>query len=189
MPKRKSDRRAADEAVPESSHKKPSLPQCMLHVPSVSDHAPFIALSKIKGTATEKLQYLQSIRDRRLRQSYRMQSVCDQIPSTLPDNVESMGYHRLCYQRFTGSLHLLGEATESEASTSSLRSPRKLSTESIFPPECIFCEKLEIKGSDRKTERAETFSSWKDKTNAWEQIESQAEQMGLLRLHHYGKRC
>lgn len=186
MSKRKRDR-SADPAAPEHSP-----PTCILHVLPMSDHGRFTPLSGIKGTASEKLQQLHKIRDRRLHQShespYRMQSVCDQIPTTLPDDLKSTGYHRQCYQRFTCNLHLLGDDTEPEASTSQWHhSPRKLSSAGsagpIFPPECIFCDKIEIKDGDRKTERAENFSSWKNKENAWQQIESRAEKMGLVRLH------
>ena len=38
-----------------------------------------------------------------------------------------------------------------------------------------------------KTVRAANFSSYKNKDNAWEQIESRAEKMGLLRLHRQVK--
>lgn len=120
---------------------------CILHVPALSDHH-FTPLTKIKGTAEEKLQQLHKIRDQRLQQShespYRMQSVCDQIPSTLPDNLESAGYHRNCYVRFTANLHLLGHDTEPSTSES-YRSPRRSSSGPIFPPQCIFCNKVAIK--------------------------------------------
>ena len=191
MPKRKRGG-SAFTAVAEPSRKKRSSPTCMIHDPSKSAYGHFTALSKVKGIAMEKLQYLHGIRDRRLRQphgsSYRMQSVCNQIPATLPDDFESTGYHRQCYQGFTCNLHLMGDGTESEPSTSVCRSPRRRSTPgSLFPPECIFCRKEEIKGPDRKTERSELFSSRKNKQNAWEQMESQAEKMGLSRLHRLVK--
>ena len=175
---------SADPAAP-----KQSPPTCILHVLSISDHGSFTPLSQGKGPVSEKLQQLHSIRDRRLRQTHesphRMQSVCDQIPMTLPDDLDCVGYHRQCYQRFTGNLNRLGDDTEAEASTSqSHHSPRKLSsTGPIFPPECIFCDRLEVKSSKRKTERAEVFSSWKNKENAWEQIEARAKKMGLVQLH------
>lgn len=104
-----------------------------------------------------------------------MQSVCDQLPATLPEYLQSTGYHRQCYQRFTGNLHFLGDAIEPEASISLLQSPRRHSAVPIFPPERIFCEKVEMKGVYRKTERPVKFSSWKSKENAWQQIESRAE--------------
>lgn len=150
----------------------PKTGKCILHVPSSSDHGPFTNLSNVKGTPIQKLQYLHDIRDRRYRQPhgspFRMQSACDQIPATLPDDLESVGYHRLCYQLFTKNLDRLGDETESGTSTTLQRSTRKKHTGPLFPPECIFCKKPEIKGRGRKTERTETFSSWKNKKNAWE---------------------
>ena len=116
---------------------------CILHAQHVSDHGHFTPLTKIKGTAAEKLQQLHKIRHQRLKQSHesphRMQSVCDQIPSSLPDDLESVGYHRTCYQRFTANLERLVHDTEPEPSTSqTYRSPRQSSSGPIFPPECIF---------------------------------------------------
>lgn len=164
--------------------------RCILHVASMSDHGHFTPFTKIKGTAAEKLQQLHKIRDQRLQQSYespyRMQSVCEQIPSAIPDDLVSVGYHRNCYQRFTANLHLLRDNMEPSTSQRH-HSPRRLSSGPIFPPECIFCEKVVIKGSHRKTERTQFFSSYRNKTNAWEQIESRAEKMGLVRLHRQVK--
>ena len=186
MPKRK---RSVDSA----SHKY-SPPTCILHVPSMSDHGHFIPPTKIQGTATEKLQQLHKIRDRRLHQSrespYRMQSVCDQIPTTLPDDLESVGYHHNCYQHFTCNLHLQGDDTEPEPSTSQWH--HSLVNQGVLldpssPQSVFFCDKVEIKDGHRKTERSVYFSSYKNKENAWEQIESWAEKMGLVRLHRQVK--
>uniref|UniRef100_UPI00358E939A uncharacterized protein n=1 Tax=Myxine glutinosa TaxID=7769 RepID=UPI00358E939A len=115
-----------------------------------------------------------------------MQSVCDQIPATLPDDLERVGYHSKCYKHFVRHFHRLGDDTEPGPSTSSWHhSPRKPggSAEPIFLPECIFCEKVETKDAHRNTERPTTFPSFKNKENAWEQIETRAEKMGLYRLH------
>ena len=88
----------------------------------MSDHGPSTPLTKIKGTAVEKLQQLHEIQDQCLHQSHKspyfMQSVCEQIPKTLPDDLESVGYHRNCYQRLTCNLHLLEDNPEPEPSTS-----------------------------------------------------------------------
>ena len=96
MPKRKLDRTA------DHANGRPSVPTCILHVSSISDHGPFTAFSRVKGTASEKLEHLQNIRNQRLKLAhdspYRMQSVCDQIPETVPHDLESTGYHRQCYQ-------------------------------------------------------------------------------------------
>ena len=188
MPKRKRDQSTGPTI--------PSPPTCILHTHALLDHGSFTALSTIKVIANERLQEILKIRDRRLLQSHgsthRMQSVCDNIPITLPSDPESVGYHSKCYRRFTAHLDRLKDDTneeeEEEASTSRQHhSPRKSTSVGshgpLFPPECILCEKLEIKGADRRTERTETFSSYKNKENAWQQIESRADKMGLLQLH------
>lgn len=187
MPKRKPDR-SGDHVA----NKQPT-PTCIIHVFSIADHGHFTPLSEIKGTADAKLQQLHQIRDRRMclthDSPYRMQSVCDQIPTTLPDDLKSVGYHRQCYQRFSANLNRLPDHIEAgEVGTSQWHhDPRKVSptgfTVPIFPPECIFCDKVEIKGSGRNTERAEVFPSWQNKENGWEQIETRAEKMGIDCLH------
>ena len=51
-----------------------------------------------------------------------------------------------------------------------------------FPPECIFCEKNEIKVHG-KAERPIKFASWKHKKSSWQQIEHQALELGHTHLH------
>ena len=134
MPKRRNAESASIERT--SLSKKPASPApvCMLYVLSISDHGPFTPLSRIKGTAFDKLKHLREIRDLRLckphASPYSMQSVCDQIHETVPKDLENNGYHRQCYQRFTGNLHLIENKTteEPQASTSLLHSPRRHST-------------------------------------------------------------
>ena len=98
-----------------------------------------------------------------------MQSVCDQVPTTLPDDLTNVGYYRQCYQRLRANLHRLPDNIEAGEPETSQRhhSPRKLcstgSAVQLFPPECIFCDKVEIKSSGRKTERAEVFVEEKRK--------------------------
>ena len=172
MPKRKRDR-VADPTNKSTQ----SLPTCIVHVTSITDHGCFTPLSQVRGTASDKLQQICEIRDRRLLQSsdspYRMQSICDQIPTTLPADLENTGYHHQCYQRFTGNLiHLEDGTTPVSATTPQRRqSTRKSSSPGskrhIFAPDCIFCEKLETKCGDRKTERADDFPSWRNKENAF----------------------
>lgn len=172
-----------------------SSPTCILHITSITEHGSFTPLIKIKGKATEKLQQLHEIRNQRLRQPLespnRMQAVCDLIPQTLPDDLESVGYHRQCYQRFTSNLDRLVVEDLEPSTSQPQRTTRQMSSAGhsgpIFSQECIFCERVEIKGSDRRTERAESFSSWKNKENAWEQIEFRAEKMGLIRLYRLVK--
>lgn len=52
------------------------------------------------------LQHLLEIRDRRLYENhespYCMQSVCQKNPTTLPEDLDCVGYRCQCYQRFTG---------------------------------------------------------------------------------------
>lgn len=186
MPKRKRDK---------STNPKLSTPTCIIHMALKSDPGNFTPLSNVKGSPHEKLQHLHEIREQRLYQPYdspyRMQAVCDQIPTALPDDLDTVGYHRQCYQRFTSNLHLLSSSQSEPEPSTSHHSPRKSfsggSTGPIFPPECIFCNKLEVKTRGRKTERAEVFSSYKNMENAWEQIESRSEKLGLLRLHRQVK--
>ena len=142
MPKRRNAESASIERT--SLSKKPASPApvCMLHVLSISDHGPFTPLSRIKGTAFDKLKHLREIRDLRLckphASPYSMQSVCDQIHETVPKDLENNGYHRQCYQRFTGNLHLIENKTteEPQASTSLLHSPRRHSTGPVFCQTC-----------------------------------------------------
>ena len=74
-----------------------------------------------------------------------------------------------------------------EASTSDY--PRKPQSSSmyLFPPECIFCGRLEVKVSG-KTERCGKFPVFKDKDGTfketpWKQVESRSLELGLHRLH------
>ena len=121
----------------------------------------------------------------------RMEEVCNQIPESLAGaDLETIVYHRGCYQKFTKNQnHLKFSVTSNERSSAS-RSPRKSSSSSamgLFPPECIFCEKLELKLSG-KTERCIKFAMFKDKDGVlqeptWKQIESRALELGNRRLH------
>lgn len=105
MPKHKADRRS------DHADTKHVPPTCIIHLLSIADHGHFTPLSEIKGTADDKLRQLHQIRDRRMCVSHdsplRMQSVCDQIPTTLPDDMTNVGYHRQCYQRLRANLHRL----------------------------------------------------------------------------------
>jgi len=148
-------------------------------------HGYFTSLSNIKGSATDKLAQLHSIHDKRLIESQespnRMEEACNNIPESLSGaDLEAIGYHRGCYQNFTKNQdRLKSSVTSNEASTS--RSPRKPPSSSamqLFPPECIFCQRLELKVLG-KTERCIKFPVFKDKDGAlkfptWKQIEPQA---------------
>ncbi|KAG0712094.1 hypothetical protein GWK47_002151 [Chionoecetes opilio] len=119
----------------------------------------------------------------------RMEAVCAQIPETLEGvDLEIIGYHRPCYQHFTANLHRLNDSTVASMSTKH-HSPRKLSSaesSQLFPPECMFFEKFEIKVSG-KTERPIKFLSWKHKEPAWRSTESQALELGKTRLYRQVK--
>lgn len=161
---------------------------CVLHASNI-EHGKFIPLSDTKSSPHEKLAKLHSIRDKRLLQPQdspaRMEVVCSNIPESLDGvNLDTAGYHRGCYQRFTKNLDRLKyELPANQPST--CRSPRKLSSsvaKRLFQPECIFCEKLEVKIKG-KTERRIKFPSFKGKEPTWAQIEPRALELGESRLH------
>ncbi len=135
-------------------------PHCILHVSGTQD-VDFTPLSKVKGPANDKLGQLHTIRERRLSEPrdspHRMEDVCNRIPESLDDaDLETIGYHRGCYQKFTKNQDRLKCSQSNEASTSTpSRSPRKPHSSSAkqhFPPQCIFCGRVELKVSG-KTER------------------------------------
>ena len=80
--------------------------------------------------------------------------------------------------------------TANDKAATTARSPRKSSSSSttrLFPPECIFCEKLEIK-SYWKKEQCTKLPMFKDKDGTlkeptWKQIEPRALELGDSRLH------
>ena len=120
-----------------------------------------------------------------------MEDICNQIPETLVGaNLETTGYHRGCHQKFTKNQDRLKCSATPNESASMTRSPCKASSLSavrLFSPECIFCEKLEVKLHD-KTERCIKFPKFKGKDGAlkeptWKQIEPRALELGNSRLH------
>ena len=122
----------------------------------------------------------------------RMEDICNQIPETLAGaNLEAIGYHRGCYQKFTKNQDWLKCSATPNESASTTRSPCKASSLSVmrlFSPECIFCEKLEVK-LHGKTEGCIKFPMFKDKDGTlkeptWKQIEPRALELGNSRLHH-----
>ena len=189
--KRKSDGGGEPEELP----KRPSV-SCILHCTDSTD-LDFMPLSQSKGPIAQKLALLHTIRDRRLSEpigsAYRMEDVCKLIPDEIiTDDLDTIGYHRGCYQKFTKNQDRLKCNTSSEVVCSSTsRSPRKVGTSSntaqLFPPECIFCDKIETKISG-KTERCIQFPYHKIKDGsshepAWKQIEPRALQLQMFRLH------
>ena len=159
---------------------------CILHMPGI-EHGTFTFLSNVKGSPAEKLVYLHGIRNKRLQEPYnspyRMQDVCDLIPRDLEHaDFETIGYHRACYQRFTMNLHCITSSTSTSYEAALSRSPRKRQSPTpLFPPECIFCEKIEIKVNS-KSQRPSAFTN-KGKTSPWKNIENQALALGNMHLY------
>ena len=112
-----------------------------------------------------------------------MENVCSLIPETLDGvDLDVIGYHRQCYQQFTKNQDRLKQLNNPESSMSNSQySPRKKSAQkeakTLFPPECIYCDKIEIKTAG-KTERPTKFTL----ASAWEPIESQAKMLGKTSL-------
>ena len=116
----------------------------------------------------------------------RMKDVCNQILKILTSaNLEAIGYHRGCYQKFTKNQDRLKCSVTPNDRGWAIRSSRKSSSSAIrlFPPKCIFCEKLELKLSG-KTERCIKFPMFKTEDGAlkeltWKQIEPRALELGI----------
>ena len=178
--------------------KEPSYVHCILHKED-KNPGEFIPFSSVRGSPSEKLHFLQDIRSKRMNlphnSPYRMEDVCRRIPQSIDDaKLKSTGYHRGCYQSFTKNQDRLPKSPEitfPETETSSCTSTRRSSITSIckplFPPECIFCGKLEKKVSKR-TERCVKFPIFKAKDGslkepAWTAIEHQALELKHFRLH------
>ena len=184
MPKRKQD----DDVCNESENQ-----TCIIHSTAITDHGTFIPFTAIKTSPEDRLLQFQQIRERRLLQPHssphRMEDACNLIPDTLPSNLEDIGYHRKCYSNFVHHLERIKDDKEPQGSTSSQPTVRKKlrystpSSSPLFPPECIFCGKIEIKHRNRNTERAVPFPSFKNKDNQWEQIESRAKEMEMHELY------
>ena len=119
----------------------------------------------------KKLHQLQDIRDKRNTETdnspHRMKKICDKIPEVLTGlNLETTGYHRKCYQKFTKNLDrfdIVSDTNVEQMKYQISRSPRRpqLSPTNAFPLECIFCENLELK-LNRKTERCVQFTVFRD---------------------------
>ena len=66
-----------------------------------------------------------------------MTDVCSQVPSTYSEE-HMYGYHRECYQRFTGNLNRLQASSFLEEKPSTSRQKRRSSTEKYIPPRMYF---------------------------------------------------
>ena len=131
---------------------------CIIHFPDVNVSDPIILLSSTENP-DERLQKLNDICRRRLSEpidsANRMTDICSQVPSSYV--YEHMhGYHRQCYQRFTGNLTRLKTSAVLEEKPSTSRPKRRSSAEKyIFPPECIFCDK----GGKRKVKKGSAWTT------------------------------
>ena len=180
-------RKHLDDTNGPDSKRKPD--HCILHVPG-SDPGAFTAFTNIKAEPCDKLAFLHGIRDKRLGQppesKHRMEAVWKQIPESLEEaDLETVGYHKQCYQLFTCNLHGLRLPGDDPQPSTSRRhhSPRKHQDSDskkslLFPPECIFCDKVQIKVSGR-TERPIKFTL----EHAWHKIASSAVELGKTSLH------
>ena len=76
---------------------------CILHKAQVPHDAPFTFLADLGADLTEqRLQYLHTVRDTRLKEkpgsSNQQLDICNQIPDQI---TPECGYHRQCYSSFT----------------------------------------------------------------------------------------
>lgn len=154
---------------------------CIIHTPGIK-HGPFTVFSSEPNERLKVLNVLHNVRDRRMAEpatsKHRMPHVCLGIPDEMNDE---QGYHRGCYQRFTGNLNRLTKhddeapSTRGESTTRG-RPKRKRSTEQIiFEPDCIFCNKtgrihLKRAGAD-STEGTASFER-----DGWQNVLKLAEQ-------------
>ena len=123
-----------------------------------------------------------------LESGVRMENICMRRPENIEDiDVETVGYHRKCYQNVTHHLDRLKPKESTNLTTS--RSPRKElpSNVDLFPDECIFCNRLE-KLSKTKTDKCIQFPVFKSKEDglkepSWKKIEQRTLKLGLFSLH------
>ena len=80
-----------------------------------------------------------------------MEDAYNRSPESLDgEDLEAVGYHRGCYQRFTKNLDRLKcSVASNEESTSHAPRKPKSSSMHLFSPECIFCGKLEVNVSGK----------------------------------------
>ena len=152
---------------------------CIIHIPGIK-HGSFTFFPNDPKERLKIFHVLQNVRDRRMAEpvtsAYRMQDTCQGIPDEVNDK---QGYHRGCYQRFTGNLNRLTKNIDEVPSTSGVsasRPKRKAGMEQIiFEPDCIFCNKtsrihLRKAGADT-TEATASFER-----DGWQNVLHVAEQ-------------
>lgn len=169
------------------SLEKNQLEVCILHS-NVKVRDEFVYLKNVCGGHQEKLSSLHEIRDEILYSSEsvpkHIKAICDNIPESVEDNIENVGYHKMCYLQFTTfrkkKIKASSEKKESNLCRhqSQRNKERTLESSKFFPDECIFCDKIELYVND-KTERTKKFTL----KDAWEKIEEHAKQMGNIKLY------
>lgn len=194
-----SKRKQADLDSSRPSKRPRQLITCILHNAYLTNHGDFRNFKSLNDNkrmnnkkASEQLAHLHEIQMRRLAEPpdspYRMKTICDQIPETVDGaDMERVGYHKGCYAHFTSNLHRLNDSNECTTPQASVshHSPRKnkqVTKKQLFPPECIFCGKIEIKVA-KKTLRPVPFPSWKDKKSPWKAIEPKAKVLKNSQLY------
>ena len=110
----------------------------IIHFPDVHASNTIVSLYNIENPS-ECLEKLNDIRRRLEPQGslQRMTDICSQVPSTYSKE-QLYGYHRQCYQRFTGNLHRLQASAFLEAEPSTSRPKRRSSTEKYISPQNVF---------------------------------------------------
>lgn len=119
---------------------------CIIHDSKAKKTNTFIHLCELPNPQ-ERFQTICSVRDRRQSQalgsSHRRDAICEQVPEQFGEN---HGYHRECYQRFTGNLDRLKRCAVREEYQPRRQSLRRTSPDKIkFKPNCIFCKSFERK--------------------------------------------
>ena len=95
---------------------------CVLHNTKVPKTDTFLCFSSVKCDPAEKLSKLLQIRESRLAEStnspHHIKNVCDMLPENLDGlDLDTTGYHKRCYQKFTTHLDRL-QIASANASTS-----------------------------------------------------------------------
>ena len=151
---------------------------CILHKPDLP-YSDFTLLSSVDDETKAKLV---TIKAQRLQEPidspYRLQSICDQIPSDLSNCDIHSGYHRNCHQNVIGNVDRLKCNKPGPSSELPRRSPRKRKSTEVgnilFEKECIFC---------RGKKSLQKFPSFVGREASWKQIEPHALELGEVRLY------
>lgn len=121
---------------------------CIIHMDESKMDGFTYLTSKNRTTMVEKLR---KIAEKRLGQEFGSVHRMEKISQDFLTNIQSIaetthGYHRDCYQRFTGNMNRLKEVVSDPSSSPNVeprRSERKSSEgeKIIFKPDCIFCNR------------------------------------------------